>query len=111
MKVVARPDPGNTSAKLPQANTNIPANSENQKSPTSENNPSLLEDAPAHVNTPWPKAGKMSGNLFELRKDWPVLPATNTNTTNATNSNPPVIKVEPLGPEQANPSSTVPKPE
>ena len=51
----------------------------------------------------------MSGNLFELRKDWPIPPATNT--TNATNSNLPVIKVEPQGPEQSNPNSIVPKPE
>ena len=95
VKVVARPDPGNTSAKVPQANTNIPAKPNNQKPPTSENGPLPLEDAPIHVSTSWPEAGKMSCNLFKLRKDWPVPPATNTNTTNATNSNPLVIKVEP----------------
>ena len=96
MKIVARPDPGNTSAKLLQANP------ENQKPPTSGNNPPLLEDTPVCVSTPWPEAGKMSGNIFELRRDWPIPPATNTNTNtaNATNYNPPVIKVDPQGPEQ-----------
>ena len=111
MKVAARPDPSNRTVQLPQVNTNIPANPENQKAPTSENNSPSLEDAPVHASTPWPEAGKMSGNLFKLRKDWPIPPATNTNTTNATNSNPPVIIVEPHGPEQSNPNSIVPKSE
>ena len=103
------PDPGNTTMQLPQANTNVPANPENQKPPTSENNPPPLEDAPVHAGTPWPKVGKMSGNLFKLRKDWPISPATNTAT--AANPKPPVIKVEPQDPDQSNPNSTIPKPE
>ena len=60
VKVVARPDPSNTTAQLPQANTNVPANPGNQKPQTSENNPPPLEDASVHVNASWAKAGKMS---------------------------------------------------
>ena len=33
----------------------------------SENRPLHLENAPVHESTPWPGAGKMSGNLFEDR--------------------------------------------
>ena len=49
----------------------------------------------------------MSGNVFELRKDWPVPPAINTTTT----ANPKllVIKVEPQDPDQPNPNSTKPE--
>ena len=36
-------------------------------------NPPLLKSIPACAGTPWPKVGKMSGNLIELRKDWPTL--------------------------------------
>ena len=50
----------------------------------------------------------MSGNLFELRKDWPIPPTTNTVT--ATNPKPP-IKIEPQEPDQPTPSATAPKPE
>ena len=30
----------------------------------SENRPPTLEDAPVHKSTPWPSAGKISGNLM-----------------------------------------------
>ena len=50
----------------------------------------------------------MSGNLFELRKDWPNPPTNNTVT--ATNSKPP-IKIEPQEPDQPPPSATAPKAE
>ena len=43
----------------------------------SGNNPPLLENIPTCAGTPWPEAGSMSGNLFELREDWPI-PATPT---------------------------------
>ena len=33
----------------------------------SENRPPSSENAPVHESTPWPGAGKMSGNLFEER--------------------------------------------
>ena len=72
VKVVARPDPDNVIMQLPQANTKALVNPESQQPPTSENNPQPLEDAPVCESTPWPKAGRMSGNLFELRKDWPI---------------------------------------
>ena len=51
------------------------------------------------------KQGKMSGNLFELRKDWPI-PSTN-NTFTATNSKLP-IKIEPQQQDQPTPSATAP---
>ena len=40
-------------------------NTENQETQalTSQNNPPPLEDAPIHAGTPWPKVGKMLGNL------------------------------------------------
>ena len=108
VKVVARPDPGNASMQPPQGNaTVIP---ESQQPPTSENKPPPLENVPVCVGTPWPKAGKMSGNLFEVRKDWPIPPATNTATIITTNPNLAMIKVEPQDPGQSNPNSTVTKP-
>ena len=109
VKVVARPDPGNVTTQLPQENA--PVNLESQQPPTSENNPPPLDDAPVCVGPPWPEAGKMSGNLFEIRKDWPIPPTTNTATITATNPKPPAIKVEPQDLGQLNPNSAVTKPE
>ena len=57
------------------------------------------------AGTPWPKAGKMSGNLFKLRKDWPIPPTNNTAT--ATISKPPT-EIEPQAQEQLPPSTTAP---
>ena len=51
----------------------------------------------------------MSGNLFEIRKDWPIPPTTNATTITTTNPKPPAIKVEPQDPGQSIPSSTVTK--
>ena len=53
----------------------------------------------------------MSGILFEIRKDWPIPPTTNTTTNIATNPKPPTIMVEPEDPNQSNPNSTITKPE
>ena len=39
-----------------------------------ENRPPSLEDAPICAGTPWPKAGKVSGNYFNTRKDWLLPP-------------------------------------
>ena len=106
VKVVARPDPSNATTQLPQINAKAPVNSEGQKPSTLENSPSPLEIAPVCTSTPWPKAGKMSGNLFEARKDWPIPPTNNTVT--ATNPKPPT-KIEPQEQDQLTPSATAPK--
>ena len=50
----------------------------------------------------------MSGDLFELRKDWPILPTNNTMTV--TNPKLP-IKIEPQEQDQPIPNATTPKPE
>ena len=108
VKVLARHDPSNATMQPHQTNSKAPVNSESQKPSTSENNPPPLENAPVCATTHWPKAGKMSGNLFELRKDWPI-PSTN-NTMTATNPKPPV-KIEPQEPDQPNPNASAPKTE
>ena len=95
VKVVARPDSSNVTMQPPLTNPKAPVNSESQRPSTGctpRNNPPPLENTPVCASTPWPEAGKMSGNLFELRKDW-LIPPTN-NTVNATNSKLP-IKIEP----------------
>ena len=105
VKVVTRPK--KETMQPSQTNAQAPVNSETQKPSTSEKNPSPLEKAPVHASTPLPEAGKISGNLFELRKDWPIPPANNTVTT--TNPKSPA-KIEPQGLDQQNPVET-PKPE
>ena len=86
VKVIARPKPApkasNTTAQLPLTTPSAPTNSEKQNHSqvsTSESNPQPLENIPAHAGAPWPEAGKMSGNLFELRKDWPIPPMITSN--------------------------------
>ena len=95
VKVVTRPDPGHATALPPQTNPEAPMNSKGQK-PSTEgmpgNNLPPLENTPVCASTPWPEAGKMSGNLLELRKGWPIPPTNNIIT--ATNSKLP-IKIEP----------------
>ena len=108
VKVVAKPDPNNVTTQPPQTNAKAPVSSEHQKPSTSENNPPPLEDAPVYTSTPWPEAGKMPGNLYELRKDWAIPPTNNTMT--ATNPKLP-IKIEPKEQHQPTPSTTAPKPE
>ena len=107
VKVLTRPD--RETVQPPQANAQDPTNYENQKPLTTENNPPPpLEKASVCASTPWPMAGKMSGNLFELRKDWPNPPANNTVTA----TDPKVqVKIEPQNPDQQNFSATTPKPE
>ena len=41
---------------------------------TSENRSPPLEDVPVHKSIPWLGAGKISGNLFEERSNWPLPP-------------------------------------
>ena len=72
VKVVARPGPVKETMQPPQTNAKALVNSEIQKPSTSENNSPPLENAPVHGSTPWPVAGKIFGNLFKLRKDWPI---------------------------------------
>ena len=78
---------------------------------TPDNGPLPLEDTPICKSTPWPKAGEISGNLFEERKDWLLPPNFLDNnargTTSVTGPKPP-IKEEPKTEEQ---SSTTPKAE
>ena len=61
---------------------------------TPENRPPPLEDAQIHVGASWPEQGKMSGNLFETRKDWLIPPNynndNNMNTAIATSSKSPI---------------------
>ena len=105
---MTRPDPSNVTVQLPQTNAKTSINLGNQKPSTLENNPQPLENAPVHASTPWPEAGKMSGNLFELRKDWPIPPTNNT----VTDTNPKLpIKIEPQEPNQQTSSTTAPRPE
>ena len=106
MKVVTRPESktSNTTAQPPVTTPNAPTNSDSQKPPqegTSESNPPPLKNIPTHAGTPWPKAGKMSGNLLEFRTDWPIPPTPTTITT----SKPP-IKIELQTQEQVTPSTT-----
>ena len=59
---------------------------------TSQNTPLPLEDAPVYAGTPWSEAGKMLGNLFNIRKDW-LIPfdsnnANDKNSDTATAANP-----------------------
>ena len=75
VRVVAGPKSktSNTTVQLPLTTPNASTNSERQNPPqegTSDSNPSPLKNIP----TPWPKAGKMLGNPFKLRKDWPIPP-------------------------------------
>ena len=76
----------------------------NPQADASENRFPPLEDAPVCKSTPWPSTGKMSGNLFEERKDW-LLPLNylingNKDTTGVASPKPP-IKEEPKTGEQS----------
>ena len=71
---------------------------------TSDSRPPPLENVPVCKSTPWPNAGKISGNLFEERKDW-LLPPNylnndNKDMTSVTSQKPP-IKEEPKTEEQS----------
>ena len=96
---------------MPLPQESAPVDPGSQQPPTSENKLQPLEDAPVHAGTPWPKAGKMSGNPFKIRKDWPVTPSTNTCTNITIKPNSPTIKTEPKDPNQPKPTPTVTKPE
>ena len=79
VKLVARPESktSNTTVQPPLTTPNASANLERQNPPqegTSESNAPPLKSIPTCTGTPWPKAGKMLGNLFKLRKAWPIPP-------------------------------------
>ena len=69
---------------------------------TSENRPPTLRRCPVCKSTPWPGAGKISGNLFEERNDWLLPPnyVGNNNVKDITSPKPP-IKEEPKTEEQS----------
>ena len=58
----AVPKPSEAATCPPVTNSKVP-----------ENRPPPLEKAPVHESTPWPGAGKMSGNLFKDR-NWLLPP-------------------------------------
>ena len=82
---------------ISKAPTNFKIQAPSQEG-TPENRPLPLEDVPICTCTPWPKGGKMLGNLFKARKDW-LLPPNyiddDTNSTANITSPKPPIKVEP----------------
>ena len=85
-KIAVEPNSDKTTMQLP--NTKAIMNTESQKTlkPAPEGTPPPLGDAPIHTGTPWPKAGKMSGNLFETRKEW-LIPPNYTNDSNISADN------------------------
>ena len=68
----AAPKPSETAAHPPVTVFKAPVNVKPQTD-ASENRPPPLENAPVCKSTPWPGAGKMSGNLFEDR-NWLLPP-------------------------------------
>ena len=101
-KITAKPNSDGATMRPPVIVSKAPTNLESKEG-TPENKPPPLEDAPIHAGTPWPKAGKMSGNLFQIRKDWLIPPNydydSNTNIAIANSSKSP-IKIEPKPEEQ-----------
>ena len=96
------PKPSETAMCQPATVSNTPVNVKPQTD-APENRPPPLENAPVCKRTPWPGAGRMSGNLFEDR-NW-LLPPNylNNNSKNATGiaSPKPSIKEEPKIGEQS----------
>ena len=75
------------------------------KNDVPENRPPPLENVPVHESTPWPGAGKVSGNLFEDR-NWLLPPNNldsenkNENATGITSPRPPIKEERPKMNEQ-----------
>ena len=85
------PKPSETTTCPPVIISKAPINIKPQTD-ASENRPPALENAPVCESTPWPGAGRMSGNLFEGR-NW-LLPPNylnndSKNTTGITSPKPP----------------------
>ena len=105
-KIASKLNSNEVTMQPPTTVSKAPTDLENQtpsQKGTLEYKPPSLEDAPIHAGTPWPKAEKMSGNLFGTRKDWLIPPNykndNNINTAIATGSKSP-IKIEPKPEEQ-----------
>ena len=84
-----------------QAPTNIKPQAQEG---TPENRLPPLEDTPVCKSTPWPSAGKISGNIFEERKDWLLPPNyldNNNKDLTGVTSPKPSIKEEPKIEEQS----------
>ena len=77
------PKPIGTATHPPATDSRAPVNVKPQTD-APENRPPPLENTPVHESTPWPGAGRMSGNLFEDR-NW-LLPPNylNNDSKNAT---------------------------
>ena len=106
------PKPNEAAAQPPMTISKAPTDIKIQaQEETPENRPLSLEDAPICKSTPWPEKGKISGNLFEERKDWLLPPNyldNNVRGTASVTSPKPPIKEEPKTEEQP---STSPKAE
>ena len=98
----AAPKPSETAMHPPATISKAPVNVKPQTD-VPKNRPPPLENAAVHENTPWPSAGRMSGNFNEDR-NW-LLPPNylNNNNKNATGitSPKPSIKEEPKIGEQS----------
>ena len=92
------PKPNATAAHPPATVSKAPVNVKPQAD-APENRPPPLENAPVHESTPWPHAGRMSGNLFKDR-NWLLPPNYLNNATGSTSQRPP-IKEEPKIGEQS----------
>ena len=97
----------NISAKSNEAATPTSV-SKNSAERSPDNRPPPLEETAICKSTPWPKTGKMLGNLFEERKDWLLPPNNNAKGTASVTSPKPPIKEAPKTKEQP---STSPKTE
>ena len=96
-KIAVKPNSNETNVQPPTTVSKAPTDLENQtpsQEGTPEYKPLPLEDTPICTGTPWPKAGKMSGSLFETGKDWPIHPNynndNNMNTAITTSSESPI---------------------
>ena len=101
-KLNTAPKPSETATCPPATVSKTPVNIKPQTD-APENRSPPLENAPVHESTPWPGAGRMSGNLFEDR-NW-LLPPNylnndRKNTTGITSPRP-SIKEEPKIGEQS----------
>ena len=89
----------------PQTNAKAPVNSKSQNLQHWRATSSIRK-SPVCDSTPWPEAGKMSSNLFEQRKDWPI-PLTNNIMTTMIPKLP--LKIEPQEQNQPAPTATAQK--